>query len=138
MLERWLDYVFFAGLEISILGIPALIGLMYATPENEVKLAGLTAIAACSMAAATFRGEFVKLGDWPAAGDPYTMPLRSAYYSATIALAAYVGAIAHAETGVPGVGMAGATVVSIGAMAIVPRVVSGFRGLANRVASSRS
>lgn len=136
MLERWLDYVFFAGLEISILGIPALLGLMYVAPASPIKLAGLTAIAACSMAAGTFRGEFVGTGDWPDAGDPWTMPVRSAYYCATIALAAYLGAIAHVQTGVPGVGMLASTVVSTAAMALVPWVVSGFRGVAQKVQSS--
>ena len=138
MLERWLDYVFFAGLEISILGIPALVALLYAEPAGPVALAALTALAVCTMAAATFRGEFVSLGEWPDAGDPYTMPVRSAYYSAIIAGAAYLGAFAHVRTGVPGAGMVAATVVSVAAMAVLPRVVAGVRNLAARTARSDS
>ncbi|WP_162224563.1 hypothetical protein [Halorussus amylolyticus] len=133
MLERWLDYVFFAGLEISILSIPALSVLFFATPRGPISLAALTAVAVSTCAAATFRGGWVEAGEWPRAGDPYTLPLRVAYYSATIGAAGYAGAAAHLRTGTPGVGMVVAAVVSVAAMAALPRAVAGMRALSNRL-----
>lgn len=131
--ERWLDHVFFAGLELSILSIPALVALFLAAPKGPISLAGLTAVAAATGAAATFRGGWVETGEWPRAGDPYTVPLRSAYYSATIAAAGSLGAAAHLRTGAPGVGVLVATTVSVAAMAALPRVVAGVRSLSNRL-----
>lgn len=131
--ERWLDHVFFAGLEISILSIPALVALFLAAPKGPISLAGLTAVAAATCATATFRGGWVETGEWPRAGDPYTFPLRSAYYSATVAGAGYFGAVAHVRTGTPGVGVLVATVVSVAAMAALPRVVASARKLSNRL-----
>ena len=131
--ERWLDHVFFAGLEISILSIPALVVLFFAAPKAPIALAGLTAIAAATFATATFRGGWVATGEWPRAGDPYTFPLRSAYYSATVAGAGYLGAAANVRTGVPGVGVLVATLVSVAAMAALPRAVAGARKLSNRL-----
>ncbi|WP_276279153.1 hypothetical protein [Halorussus caseinilyticus] len=133
--EEWLDSVFFAGLEISVLSIPALVALLYATPRGPVSLAALTAIAVSTCAAATLRGGWVELGDWPRPGDPYTVPARSAYYSATIAVASYLGAAAHVALGVPAAGIAVSTGVSLAAMVALPRAIGGFRSLANRLRS---
>jgi hypothetical protein len=83
-----LDHVFFAGLEISMLSIPALV----ATPRGPVSMAALTAVCASTCAVGIFRSGRVDFGDWPSAGDPYTLPVRSAYYSATVAGAASLGA----------------------------------------------
>jgi hypothetical protein len=139
--ERWLDHVFFAGLEISTLSIPALLVLLAATPRGPVSLAALTAIVVSTCAAGTFRGGWVDLGgrvtadEWPAPGDLYTMPFRSAYYSATIAGGAYLGAGAQVVSGSPALGMAVSTLVSIAAMAALPRAVGGVRSLADRLVS---
>ncbi|WP_137285241.1 hypothetical protein [Halorussus salinisoli] len=134
--ERWLDHVFFAGLEISTLSIPALVALLYATPRGPIALAALTAIVVSTCAAGTLRGEWVDLGDWPRPGDPYTFPARSAYYSATIAGAAYIGAVVHVALGASIAGVAVSAVVSLGSMATLPRAIGGFRSLANRIASA--
>ncbi|MFC4552650.1 MULTISPECIES: hypothetical protein [Halorussus] len=137
--ERFLDYVFFAGLEISILSVPALYALLYAEPKGPVALAGLTAIVASTLAAALFRGGWVDLGvgEWPRPGDPYTLPVRSAYYSATVAIAAYVGAFANVETGVPAAGIAAAAVVCAASMTALPPVVGGMRSVGKRLVSVR-
>ena len=134
--ERWLDHAFFAGLEISILSIPALAALFFSAPKGPISLAGLTAVAAATSAAATFRGGWVETGEWPRAGDPYTLPLRTAYYSATVAGAGYLGAAAHVRTGTPGLGVLVATVVSVAAMAALPRAVAGARRLSNRLSTA--
>ena len=135
--ERWLDHLFFAGLEISMLSIPALVLLLFATPQGPIALAALTALAVSTCAAATFRGEWVDVGEWPRPGDPYTLPLRSAYYSATVAGAAYLGAAAHVAVGAPVAGIAAAAMVSVASTAALPRAVGGFRSLANRLASAQ-
>lgn len=133
MLERWLDSAFFAGLEIGVLSIPALVALLTATPEGPIALAALTAITASTCAAATFRGGWIDLGDWPRPGDPYTIPVRSAYYSATVAGASYAGATVNLDGSSPGVGIAVASVVSVAAMAVLPWVVGGVRSAAERL-----
>jgi hypothetical protein len=130
--ERWLDYVFFAGLEISMLSLPALVLLLAAQPPGPIAVAALTALAVSTGAAGTFRGPWVDLGEWPAAGDLYTIPLRSAYYSATVAAATYAGAAANVASGVALAGIAVSTLVSVAAMAALPRVVGRFRTLAYR------
>ncbi|UPV74628.1 hypothetical protein M0R89_00825 [Halorussus limi] len=131
-IERWLDHAFFAGLEISMLSIPALVLLLGASPPGPVALAALTAVGASTCAAGTFRGPWVDLGEWPAPGDLRTMPLRSAYYSATVGVATYAGAAAHLAVGAGVAGIAVSSLVSVAAMAALPRVVGRFRTLAYR------
>jgi hypothetical protein len=64
------------------------------------------------------------------------MPLRSAYYSGTLAGATYAGAGVHVALGAPAAGVAVAALVSVAGMAALPRAVGGFRSLADRVASA--
>ncbi|WP_435174980.1 hypothetical protein [Halorussus sp. AFM4] len=135
--ERWLDHVFFAGLEISMLSIPALVLLLFATPQGPVALAGLTAIAVSTCAAGTFRGGWVDVGEWPRPGDPYTLPLRSAYYSATVAGAAFLGAAADAAVGAPSAVVATSAAVSVIGTAALPRALAEIRSLADRLAAVR-
>ena len=134
-LERWLDYVFFAGLEISALSIPALVVLLFATPRGPISLGALTAICVLTCAVGTFRGGWVDSREWPPAGDPYTIPVRSAYYSATIAGAAYLGTVAHTALGAPIAGIVTATVVSITSAAAFPPTLDGISSLADRLQS---
>src|SRR6056297_1287465 len=134
-LERWLNHVFFAGLEVSMLSIPALVVLLAAEPPGPIALAALTAVGVSTCAAGTLRGPWADLGEWPAPGDLTTMPLRSAYYSATVA-ATYAGTAAHVALGVPLAGIAVSSLVSVAAMAALPRVVGRFRTLAYRLGAS--
>jgi hypothetical protein len=137
-LERWLDHVFFAGLELSMLSIPALLALLAASPPGPIALAALTAVGVSTCAVGTVRGPWVDLGEWPAPGDLTTMPLRSAYYSATIATGAYAGAAAHVAVGVPLAGIAVSSLVSVTSMAALPRAVGQFRTLAYRLGASET
>ncbi|WP_276301785.1 hypothetical protein [Halorussus lipolyticus] len=134
-LERWLDYVFFAGLEVSVLSIPALVILLFATPQGPISLAALTAVCALTCAVGTLRGGWFDSRDWPPPGDPYTIPVRSAYYSATIAGAAYLGSAGLVALDTPVAGIAIAALVSVVGAAALPRVLGGVASLADRLQS---
>ncbi|MFK5604702.1 MULTISPECIES: hypothetical protein [Haloferax] len=47
--DSWLDRVFFAAWEVSVLAIPTLWFLLFATPRAAVSLSGLTALAASAV-----------------------------------------------------------------------------------------
>ncbi|WP_135824358.1 hypothetical protein [Halorussus ruber] len=135
-LERWLDHVFFAGLEVSVLSIPALVVLLFASPQGPISLAGLVAVVVLTCAVGTFRGGWFDSRDWPPAGDPYTLPVRSAYYSATIAGAASLGTAAHTALATPFAGILTAAIVSVVGAAALPRALGGIASLADRLQSA--
>ncbi|WP_424006099.1 hypothetical protein [Haloferax denitrificans] len=127
---RWLDQVFFAAWEVSVLAIPTLWFLLAATPRAAVSLSGLTALAASAVAVGTFRGGYVRTGSWPRPGHLPTLPIRSAYYSLVVGGTALLGAFAKTELGAFWPGVVVPAVVGVGALAFVPVVLVGTERVA--------
>jgi len=93
-LERWLEFVFYSGVELSVLGSPALLVLLY-WPVYDLdasSIAGLTTIIFGTLWLAMFRGGYLPARDYPRLGDFSSVPLRILYYSLTIYAAAWLGA----------------------------------------------
>jgi len=91
--ERFLEYVFYSGVELSVLGSPALLVLLY-WPVYDLdasSMAGLSTIVFGTLWLALFRG-YLPVGDYPRFGHFKSVPLRVGYYSATIYAATWLGA----------------------------------------------
>ncbi|WP_228546413.1 hypothetical protein [Halegenticoccus tardaugens] len=125
--ERWLDYVFFAGMEVCVLGMPALFLLLFAPNPVAVSLSATAALVATVLAVGTFRGGYVGDGRWPAAGDLVTLPIRSAYYSGLLGLGSYLGGAAQLATGRWWVGVVVPVALIPALLAPLPRVLAGVR-----------
>ncbi|WP_416841146.1 hypothetical protein [Haloferax sp. DFSO52] len=121
--DRWLDQVFFAGWEVSVLVIPTLWLLLAATPPEAVSLSGLAALVASAAAVGTYRGEYVSTGTWPRPGHLPSLPVRSAYYSLVVGGASLLGAMAQVHVGSMWVGIVVPAVVGAAALALLPVVV---------------
>lgn len=122
--DRWLDQVFFAAWEVSVLVIPTLWLLLAATPPEAVSLSGLTALVVSAAAVGTYRGQYVSTGTWPRPGHLPTLPLRSAYYSLVVGGTALLGAAAQVHSGWFWAGVVVPSIVVTGALALVPVVVA--------------
>lgn len=125
--ERWLDHVFYAGAEVSLLAIPALVLLITVPDQWAVSLAGLATLGAATCAVAAFRGGYVDVGPWPRPGHLGTLPLRSAYYAGVVGGVTRLGArtLAWTGRGLDGVVVAVlvSTVVTAAVLAQFPRTV---------------
>ncbi|KAB1196014.1 MULTISPECIES: hypothetical protein [Haloferax] len=121
--DRWLDQVFFAAWEVSVLAIPTLWLLLAATPPEAVSLSGTAALVASAAAVGTYRGEYVSTGTWPRPGHLPTLPVRSAYYSLVVGGTALVGAAMQAEFGWFWAGIILPVIGVTGALALVPVVI---------------
>ncbi|WP_396612348.1 hypothetical protein ACH9L7_03455 [Haloferax sp. S1W] len=128
--DRWLDQVFFAAWEVSVLVIPTLWFLLAATPHGAVSLSGLTALAVSAAAVGTFRGEYVSTGPWPRPGHLSTLPVRSAYYSLVVGGTSLLGAAAQVHLGTFWVGILVPAVVATGLLALLPAVVDAVERVA--------
>ncbi len=89
---RWLERVFFGGMELAFLSTPAFtaVALLQSLYPDAVSLSGLLAIAAGSVALASFRGGRLDVGAWPRRGELSSLPLRVVYFS-LVFLAASMG-----------------------------------------------
>ena len=121
--DRWLDQVFFAAWEVSVLVIPTLWLLLAATPPEAVSLSGLTALTVSATAVGTYRGEYVSTGRWPRPGHLPTLPLRSAYYSLVVGGTSLLGAAVQVHSGWFWAGVVVPAIVVTGALALLPTVV---------------
>lgn len=121
--DRWLDQVFFAGWEVSVLVIPILWFLIFAEPPEAVSLSGITALVASSAAVGTFRGGYIDTGSWPRPGHLPSLPARSAYYSLVVGLSSMLGATAQVELHSLWLGIMIPTIGAIVALAFVPRLL---------------
>lgn len=93
-LERWLEFVFYSGVELSVLGSPALLVLLY-RPFYDVDanaIAGLSTIVFGTCWLALFRGGYLPAGEYPRLGDLDSVPLRGLYLSLTVLVATWIGA----------------------------------------------
>ncbi len=92
--ERFLEFVFYSGVELSVLGSPALLVLLY-WPVYDIdpsSMAGLSTIIFGTLWLALFRGGYLPVGDYPRFGHFNSVPLRIGYYSATIYATTWLGA----------------------------------------------
>ncbi|KTG27220.1 hypothetical protein [Haloferax profundi] len=121
--DRWLDLVFFAGWEVSVLVIPTLWMLLAATPPEAVSLSGMTALVVSAAAVGTYRGQYVSTGSWPRPGHLPTLPLRSAYYSLVVGGTSLLGAAVQVHSGWFWAGIVVPAIVVTGALALLPTVV---------------
>lgn len=129
--ERWLDYVFFAFLEVSVLPLPILLLLTGAPNQDAVSLSALTALGAATVAVGSFRGEYVDVGRWPMASDFVTMPFRSAYYGLAIGGGTWLGVAARTALPQWWVGIAVTLVFVVALLAAFPRAVLRLQSLSS-------
>lgn len=105
-IERWLEFVFYSGVELSVLGSPALLILLY-FPFYDIDanaIAGLSTIMFGTLWLAMFRGGYLPARDYPRLGNFSSVPLRTVYYSATVLGATWLGAFGWQVFGTLAVG----------------------------------
>ena len=124
--ERWIENVFFGLAEVVVFGFPTLLWLLSAPFAAEVKFAALVAIAALSLAVGTVRWSEA-LG-WPPMSYGL-VPVRIAYHSLAIAVAAGCGAAVDLLAGSALGSLAAAVLASLAAIRLFPAFVGLFRGL---------
>lgn len=96
--RAWLERTFFGGAELSVLSTPSFAVVVFAQAlyPNAVPLAGLTAIAAGSVALGAFRADSPSVGEWPRRAELLSAPLRMTYFSVVFFLASMgVGYLAN-------------------------------------------
>ena len=128
--DRFLDYTFFAAMEVNVLVIPVLWLLLAAAHPEEASLSAMTALTATSLLVGVFRGRYVDVGRWPKPGHLATLPLRAAYYGVVVAGATYLGMQAQLFTGSPWPGIGVPAVVSVLVLFPFPWLRSRFERLA--------
>ncbi|WP_224268818.1 hypothetical protein [Haloprofundus salinisoli] len=121
--ERWLDFVFFAAMEVSFLSLPVLVLLLGVRPAGPVSAAALTSLSTTVVAVGSFRGRTLDVGAWPRVGQLRTMPIRSAYYGAVIGGGTHLGTVVHLETGVGWAVVVVPALLSVLALAALPRAL---------------
>lgn len=122
-IDRWLEYVFYSGTELSALSSPALTYLLFGAPfsRDGVSVGGLVAIAVGTLALAVFRGNYVDVGEFPAIGGLGSLPFRIVYYNLLLGTVVTLGAYGWVQGApllsvfVPASGM-------LLGMAVLPRV----------------
>jgi hypothetical protein len=121
--QAWLERVFFAGTELSVLSSPAfaVVALLQRFHPDATSVAGLLAIAAGSVALAAFRGDRVDVGAWPRRAELTSLPLRVTYFSVTFVAASVGVARAAVAVGSFQVTVLGA-VVQVAGLAAFPTV----------------
>ncbi|MCL9817939.1 hypothetical protein [Natronocalculus amylovorans] len=93
-MERWLEYLFNSGVELSFLGTPGLVVLIY-TPFfsiDGISFAGLTAVGFGAFWLALFRGKYVDVGEYPGYGNFSSVPVRFVVYNTALIAGTYAGA----------------------------------------------
>ncbi|ELZ94285.1 hypothetical protein C440_11708 [Haloferax mucosum ATCC BAA-1512] len=128
-IDRWLDQVFFAAWEVSVLVIPTLWFLLAATPPEAVSLSGLTSLTVSALAVGTFRGEYFRTGAWPRPGHLPTLPIRSAYYSLVVGGTALLGSAVQVEFGAFWLGILVPVMCALPVLAAFPRALSRFESV---------
>lgn len=128
--ERWLDYVFFALLEICVLPIPVLTYLTSVPNQDAVSLSALAAMGAATVSVGSFRGQYVDVGRWPKPSDFVSMPFRAAYYGLVIGGGTWLGVVTRTTAGAWWVGVAVTVVVVVVTLGTYPRAADGVRALA--------
>jgi hypothetical protein len=128
-LERWLDYVFFALLEVCVLPLPVLVFLTGVPNQDAVSLSALTAMGVATVGIGSFRGKYVDVGEWPQPSDFVTIPFRSAYYGVAIGGGTWLGVATRTTFGRWWVGVGVTLFVVVVLLGAFPRVVLRFQSL---------
>jgi hypothetical protein len=128
--DRWLDHVFFAGMEVCILTVPVLLLLLSARPPAAVSLSGLAALTASATAIGTYRGGFVGEAGWPRPGHVGTVAGRAAYYGLVLGVATFLGVEGQLLAGHFAPGILLPWSVAFLALAPLPDVLERARALA--------
>jgi hypothetical protein len=118
--ERWIEDVFFGFGEVVVFGFPALLSLLSAPFNAEMKFAALVAIAALSLAVGTVR--WSEVPGWPATSYRL-VPLRIVYHSLAILAAAGGGAAVDLFAGSMLGSLVAAAGISVVAVWLFPRLV---------------
>jgi hypothetical protein len=129
-LDRFLDYTFFAAMEVNVLVIPVLWLLLVAAHPAEVSLSAMTTLSVASLAVGILRGRYVDVGWWPKPGHLATLPVRAAYYGVVVGVATYVGVAVQLATGSPWPGIGVPAVLSVLVLLPFPWFLSRFERLA--------
>jgi len=93
----WLEEIFYAGVELSVLATPGFLAVFLTQHRypDAVPLAGLMALAVGYLSLAVFRQQTIDVGTWPRRGELTSSPLRFTYFSLLFFVSSYgVGAAA--------------------------------------------
>jgi hypothetical protein len=141
--ERWLDFVFFAGAEVSVLSLPATVPLTAVRHPSVTARSTLTALVVCAAAVGTLRSRRAgrtrraEREAWSRPGELRTIAFRSAYYTAVVGLCAFLGTGAQFLLGAWWIGVVGPAALSISLLALFPRVHALFYRLSTWTLDSR-
>ncbi len=94
-MERWLEYLFNSGVELSFLGSFGLLILFFTPPllsVDGISFSGLVAIASGSTWLGLFRGGYIDVGEFPGYGNFASAPVRFAVYNVALVGGTYAGA----------------------------------------------
>ncbi|WP_224449501.1 hypothetical protein [Haloprofundus salilacus] len=119
--ERWLDFIFFAAMEVSFLVLPVLVLLLGVRPAGPASAAAMTSLSTTVVAVGSFRGRYLDVGAWPRVGQFRTMPIRSAYYGSVVGVGTYLGTAVYLRTGVGWTVVVVPAALSLLALAALPR-----------------
>lgn len=125
----WLERIFFAGVELSVLATPGYLAvflLQYRHPD-AIPMAGLMALAVGCASIAVFRHRTIDVGKWPRRGELRSAPLRVVYFSTVFFLASWGVGTAAMAIGSYWYTLGGGVVIALGMAAFpaVYRVVHG-------------
>ena len=119
--ERCVETVFFGLAEVVIFGFPTLLALLDTPFDAELKFAALVAVTTLSLAIGTIR--WSESFDWPSLSYE-TALVRLVYHSLAIAFAAVGGAAIDVFLGSALGSLVVATLLSISAVRLFPRLVA--------------
>ena len=142
-LGYWSNAVFYAGVELSTLSVPAFVPALFAQNvyPDAVPLAGLSAIVVGTLALALFRSRRIDVGSWPRRGEFSSLPFRVLYFS-TVFVIATIGvafvAVSTFETGMSFlVAMVAGGIVEAVGLAAFPRAYRALFGAPPSTAAER-
>jgi hypothetical protein len=129
--EHLLDYVFWCGVEVSVLTSPILFLLLWAPEPIYASLSASVGLLSCSVLLTLIRGGYLWFDDegWPRMGDPYSLPFRTAHYGATIASGTYLGVAGAVGVGVPWLAVIAPVAVVWVGLTTLPRTLRTLRRL---------
>ncbi|XVH31931.1 hypothetical protein ACNS7O_01750 [Haloferacaceae archaeon DSL9] len=124
--ERFLEYLFFSGIEFSALSSPMLTVLLFSPwfHPNVTSLSGLFAVAAGALSLALYRGRYVDVGRFPRYGHLPTLLPRAAYYSAVLGAATWGGSYANVSFDSTALGILIPVLVVPICLAFVPKMTT--------------
>jgi hypothetical protein len=126
-IDRFLDHLFFGGVELCVLSTPVLLLLLLATPADAVSLSALTTLVAGSTTLAVLRGGYLGSRDWPRVGEVGSFPGRSAYYGAVVGGGTYAGVQVQLLSGAFWTGILVPAAATACLLSLLPPALEGLR-----------